>query len=318
MVQPAVALGYDLERPVRILVVYPGLQVSDYWRRSIASFQRRMDEIGIDYRIESHMTLPGDDIDAQGQAIREAMAIAPPDFLVFTLDVARHRGMIERIESGGVTKVILQNITTPLAGLDDNQPFLYVGFDHEEGARLLARRFIEMFPDGAQYAILYGTRGLVSVQRGEPFLQDMNAAGNMTLAASYYVDFNRERARVATLNLLDLSPDIDFIYACSTDIAHGAVDALKERGLLGQVVVNGWGGGSSELEAIAAGELDFTAMRMNDDNGVAMAEAIALSLAGTPRERMPQIFAGEFRLVDRAMTPEAVSALSAYAFRYSD
>lgn len=315
--QPAVAMTYAMERPVRILVVYPGLQVSDYWRRSIASFERRLTELGVDYRIDAQWTRPADGIQAQAAAIGEAMA-DPPDFLVFTLDAERHRGMIQRIAAGDDTKIILQNITTPLRVSDAFQPFLYVGFDHATGARLLARRYLELFPNGAQYAIFHGTRGLVSEQRGQPFLQAMNAAGNMTLVGSYYVDFDRVRANDAALNLLDLTPDVDFIYASSTDIAHGIVDALRERGQLDRVMVNGWGGGASELAAVVNGELAFTAMRMNDDNGVAMAEAIALSLSGTPAEQLPQIYSGEFRLVDSAMTAKELSALSAYAFRYSN
>lgn len=49
---------------------------------------------------------------------------------------------------------------------------------------------------------------------------------------------------------------LDFIYACSTDIAFGVVDALRDLGKE-QVVVNGWGGGDAELEALKAGELDL-------------------------------------------------------------
>ena len=43
-------------------------------------------------------------------------------------------------------------------------------------------------------------------------------------------------------------------------------------------LINGWGGGSAELEAIERGDLDVTVMRMNDDTGIAMAEAIKWDL----------------------------------------
>lgn len=85
---------------------------------------------------------------------------------------------------------------------------------------------------------------------------------------------------MATLNIATQYPDIKFIYACSTDIALGAVEALQEKDMLQQIMVNGWGGGTPEIKAIENGELDVTVMRINDDNGVAMADAVILDMLG--------------------------------------
>ena len=297
-------------------MVYPGLQYSDYWRRSVASFRARMREIGIRFRLEDHFTKPGTEVRLQSRLIGEAMADAP-DYLIFTLDAMRHRGIIERVMARGRTKVILQNITTPLRAFGDHQPFLYVGFDHATGARLLAREYRRVFPDGARYAIFYGPAGYVSQMRGGTFRQEMAEHPNMQLVASYYVNFDRDRAYKAALELLAREPKLDFIYACSTDIAHGVVDALKSTGRLATVRVNGWGGGASELAAIESGDLDFTVMRMNDDNGVAMAEAIRLDLE-QGEEKVPVVFSGAFEVVRRGISRDELDRLRRHAFRYSD
>ena len=58
-------------------------------------------------------------------------------------------------------------------------------------------------------------------------------------------------------------------------------------------------------------------MRMNDDNGVAMAEAIHLDIEGKTDE-IPTIFSGDFTLVKKGMSIKELNELQHRAFRYSD
>ncbi len=303
------------KQPVRITIVYPGLQASDYWRRSVASFRARLDDLGIAYTIASTFTRPGKEISKQTEAIAEALK-NNPDYLVFTLDAKQHQYLIGQIIRQGKTRLILQNITTPLRALEGRQPFLYVGFDHASGAKMLAQEYIRRTGGKARFALLYGTRGYVSTVRGGAFLEALKPYPDMRMVSAYYVDFNREKARKAALEIIAETPDIDFIHAASTDIALGVIDALKETGKLGKIMVNGWGGGSAELEALRKGELDFTVMRMNDDNGVAMAEAIKLDLLGRG-EKVPLIYSGAFRLIRKDTPAAKISDYMHYAFRYS-
>lgn len=62
--------------------------------------------------------------------------------------------------------------------------------------------------------------------------------------------------------------------------------------------------------------LDFTVMRMNDDNGVAMAEAIRLDLENKVK-KVPIIFSGEMVIVKQGIGDEELRNLKQKAFRYS-
>jgi len=302
-------------KPVKISIIYPGQQVSDYWRRSVASFTARLKQMDIPYELDSLHTKPGVEIALQIKQIRKSLG-AQTDYLVFTLDALRHKNLIERIIAQGRTKVILQNITTPLKAFGQQQPFLYVGFDHSIGANMLAQRYMAVATKTSEYAILFGTKGYVSKVRGGVFQDTIASNTDMKLVASYYVDFNRDKAATATREILKNHPNINFIYACSTDIALGVSDVLAEAGLTGKVLVNGWGGGSSELAAIQDGRLSFTVMRMNDDNGVAMAHAIALDIQGKAGD-VPTLYSGDFHLVDQNMSAKDIEALKRRAFRLS-
>ena len=303
------------QKPVKIYMIYPGNQVSDYWRRSKSSFEARLNEIGIKYELVDYFTKPGIEINEQAKALFEALH-KDIDYLIFTLDAKKHLKFVNTILTRGKPKLILQNITTPLKSLSTNQPFLYDGFDHSIGAKIIAKEYVNKVGKNGKYAVLYGPTGYVSYMRGDIFIKEIEKISNLKLVDSYYTDFNKEKAKLATLDLLKNHKNLKFIYACSTDIALGAIEALESKGLLGKIKVNGWGGGSSELKSIQEGKMDFTVMRMNDDNGVAMAEAISLDLRDRTKE-VPLIYSGDFELVKKGISLEKLNHMKKKAFRYS-
>lgn len=301
--------------PVRIVVIYPGQQVSDYWRRSLVSFEARLEELRLPYEINSFFSGSSSFVDNQASLISEALK-NDPDYLVFTLDALRHRPIVERLIARGRPKILLQNITTPVKAWRDKQPFLYVGFDHLTGTDLLIHYYNQRIGEKKPFAILFGPRGYVSRARGNTFLQAYSDPVITNLRASYYVGYDREKAFNAATEILQLNPDLEFIYSGSTDIALGAVKAIQHQGRGQDVLTNGWGGGTVELDAIIAGQLDVTVMRMNDDNGVAMAEAIALDAVGKG-DQVPVVYSGDFELVTSRDSAERIRNLKNRAFRYS-
>lgn len=310
----AVPLSVEQTEPVTISVVYPGQQVSDYWVRNIEAFERRLEELGVTYELNQVFTRPNEDYRQQSVSLMEAVK-NNFGYLIFTLDTTRHRKFIEHVLHATDTKLILQNITTPVKSLSDNPPFMYVGFDHVKGSLLLADYFKQRFgSEKTNYSVLYFSEGYVSDARGGTFIEEMDAANRFNLATSFYTKASRESGREATLNAMQQHPNMDFIYACATDVALGATDALRELGK-SDVVVNGWGGGSAELEAIQRGDLDVTVMRMNDDTGVAMAEAIKWDIEKKP---VPQVYSGSFELVTSDDSAQRIEELKSRAFRYSD
>lgn len=311
---PGDIIGIAQDRPVRIAFIYPGHQASDYWRRSVASFKGRMDEIGLKYDLSEYFTTISSDTRTQEEQLRDALSM-DPDYLVYTLYIGKHKRLIERMLTRGRPKLIMQNITTPLRSWEGNQPFMYVGFDHATGSYLLADHYLNTTGKTGSYSVLHFSRGYISVMRGDTFVDYVGKHSDKKLVDAYYTEASRTKAKAATEDILNGSK-VDFIYACSTDIALGGLDALKEMGMVGQVPINGWGGGSAELEAIAQGELDVTVMRMNDDNGVAMAEAIRLDLEGNDAA-IPTVYSGDFILVEKGIAPKRLDELIRRAFRYS-
>ncbi|MCO4757347.1 MAG: substrate-binding domain-containing protein [Oceanospirillaceae bacterium] len=312
---PAEPIAAVPDRPVRIAVIYPGLQASDYWRRSLISFEQRLRNIQLPYELKSFLSRPSVDTALQSQQLAEALKWQP-DYLVFTLDIAPQSRMIERLIARGKPKLILQNVTTPLIRWQAHQPFLYVGFDHAQGTKLMSDWMLQQINHEGKYLMLYFSPGYVSQMRGDTFAREVAQHSGVTQVAAYYTDGDREKAYTATLRTLKKHPDIQMIFANSTDVALGALRALRESDRL-DILLNGWGGGDAELKELNHQGLDVTVMRINDDNGIAMAEAIKLDQQ-KQGQHVPQIFSGDIKLLNKDQSPAELEKLKQQAFRLSD
>jgi len=307
-----IPITFNQTTPVKISVVYPGEQVSDYWRRNIKAFEERLKELNIRYQIKKVFTRPNADTRQQNLSLNEALE-DNTDYLIFTLDTGRHRKFIEHVLHGSDTKLILQNITTPVKAWASKQPFLYVGFDHLLGSLALAEYFKSVLPSQSEYSVMYFSQGYISDARGDTFIHAMSDLADYQLKSSFYTKASKESGYRSTKIALERYPDLKLVYACSTDVALGASQAIMEAGK--NILINGWGGGSAELEAITKGELDVTVMRMNDDTGVAMAEAIKWDLEDKP---VPTVYSGSFEIVSSSDSVQRIENLKQRAFRYSD
>lgn len=306
---------YNELPPPRIAIVYPGGQISDYWRRSIESFQNRMLQYGVRPRVIK-FPIPASASTAEHAVIFRKAVQTEPEYLIFTFDAKRHQRMIEPVLVKGTPKIILQNITTPLKAWEDKQPFMYVGFDHATGSKKLARYFADKTGGQGNYAVLLPDPGYLSDVRGKTFISYMDDNTSLNLVSLFQTGINKEKARKATLRITEKHQDLKFIYTCSTDIALGASEGLKAAGFQGRILLNGWGGGSPEIEALKKGELDVTVMRINDDSGVAIADAIVLDMLGK-KSQIPLVFSGRFEILVKGISEKRLQQLQQESFRYS-
>ncbi|GAD90850.1 autoinducer 2-binding periplasmic protein LuxP [Vibrio halioticoli NBRC 102217] len=312
--QAPVPLKIPQDKPIEIDIVYPGTQLSDYWWRNIKALELRLNELGIDYRLRKYSSRPNMDYRRETESLQTALNNAP-DYLIFTLDTSRHKKFAENLltSSNRDTKLILINITTPIKHWKNHQPLMYVGFDHVLGTKLLANEYQKAFPEQADFGMMYFSPGYISEARGDTFIKYMKSQGDYSLKSAYFTNANRQSAYEATISMLKKQKNLDFIYACSTDLAFGVTQALSQLDRR-DVMVNGWGGGA-EIEAVADGIIDFTVVRMTDDTGIAMAEAIKLDLQNKP---VPQVFSGDYEVLTKYDDNQKIEALKSKAFRYSD
>lgn len=316
IVQGAGSATAETVNEIVIAVIFPEEQQSQYWRRNIEALAARLQERGVRHRLERFSSAPHE-VDLQLRQVRDALAL-DPDYLLFHLDSPRHVHIVDWLLGRERPVVLLQNVTSlPSRWKAGPRPLLCSGFDHQIGTDMLAgyfqRRFARKIP---KYAMITTEPGYLSVVRGDHFVTRLVEQGMGRPIDRYHVPISFEQGYAAGLELVLRHGDLDFIYAAATDLALGAAKALGDKGLQHSVVINGWGGGASELEALQAGRLGVTVMRMNDDAGVAQADAIWLHLSGRGAE-VPMLWSGQFALVEAGAEKSEIDGLQRRAFRYS-
>ncbi|WP_321530793.1 substrate-binding domain-containing protein [uncultured Desulfuromonas sp.] len=303
-----------LHKPVKIITIYPDQQASDYWRRNLVSMTARLKELNIRYKW-THFSSQPRQTRLQEHQLAEALKLKP-DFLVINIDSPRIRKLLGRVLYRGTPKIIVANQTIPNSQWQDYPPLLYTGFDHEEGSRLLATHLFDTYGNDARYAIICGTRGQVSKLRTQGFLQVAKDRHASLPVVEFFTDQTPNRIYQAASDIINSDNQVDFIFCTTTDIALNTSRALKDLGRKKAISINGWGGGDKELEALQQGDLALTVMRMNDDSGVSIAEAIKFVLEDR-QQQIPQLFCGNMKLLSAANLCQ-IEDLKKQAFRYSE
>lgn len=311
----AVPVTVEVEKQF-IAFVSPSFNLSEGWARGRIGFEKRLKELKIPYQIDDYGST---DQDHQRQAAHvDAILAAGTErysFVVFgPTELGIQKGNIERLIDAGFN-VTVWNYTTPFKTMKSDQPLSYIGFDHAEGANLLCDWTLERTGGVGNFAIMRFIPGFLDDQRNGVF-SDCVERGGMVNVYDHFAEGDNEKAYQGTMSTLTAYPDIVMIHAGNTATALGAGNALIERGMAGKILVNGWGGGRSELDAILAGSLQVTPLRLADDFGVFPAEILKMVLEGN-KDRIPLVGAGEFILVDDSFSAQDMLDATEYAFRYS-
>lgn len=319
----AVPLSVEVSDPISIALVFPSLDLSDAWARGHAGLVGRLDELDVPYRLDTFGT-SHDDHSLQLAHLETTMARGYDYVIVGPTELLVQMSMLEEMIEAGMG-VIVWNYTTPLQEWGEarypvgGQPLAYVGFSHAEGGHILGEYFVERLRrevDGTpKVAHLRGIPGITDDQRSGVPMQHFRDAG-FEIVHETYANWARDQGYAATLNIVGAYPDVDHIHIVSTAMAIGAVEALDEVGRAGEILLNGWGGGSEEQLHLLEGNLHATVMRMQDDWGVALAEIIKYDLEGRIDE-VPLAVSGGMQLVDDTATQADIDAILEYAFRYS-
>ena len=213
-------------------------------------------------------------------------------------------------------QVIVLNHDTPLQEWGDDQPMMYSTFSHLFGALNICNWVIENLGNEGTYAMNRGIPGGVDNQRSGGFQTCMEENSNWEMAYEHYGQFQREGGFNGAQLILSGYPEVTYIHNANTSMAMGAISAIQAAGVQDTVKTSAWGGTGDEIEALRNGELMATPMRMSDDVGVSMAEAIRADVEGR-QDDIPLVFLGRITIVASDSGPEVVEEFEKEAFRYT-
>lgn len=309
----AVPVSVEVAEPIKIGFVFPSFNLSEGFARGAIALEERLKELEIPYQIDEYGST---DQDHQRQSSHvDAILAADYDFVIFgPTEMGIQKANIERMMEADIP-LFIWNYVTPFKDFGDNQPLSYIGFDHAEGAKMLCEWALDRTGGSGDFADMRFIPGFIDDERNGVF-SDCVEEGGMTKVYDHFSDGDSEKAYQGMLSTLSAYPDVVMVHNGNTASALGAARAATERGVEGDILMNGWGGGQSELDSILDGALNVTPLRLQDDFGVFPAEMIKMHLEGNADD-IPLIGAGELRLIDDTFSAADMAEATEYAYRYS-
>ncbi|WP_298434864.1 substrate-binding domain-containing protein [uncultured Jannaschia sp.] len=312
----AVPLAVEQDGPLQIALVYPSADVSDFWARMYLAFTKRLDELGIEYETTEFASRQ---IEHSLQATYTDQVIQDKDIWDFVLfgpsELATQADNIDKLAATDDFTTFVISFFTPPKYLE-NQPAGWFDFSAAEGAQLICDYMVDRLGPDQVYALNRGIPGITDNQRSGDFAACVEEKGNWELAYEHYGEYRREGGFDGTNYIMQSYPEAKIIHNANTAMAMGSVEAQLAMGMEDEIFSTGWGGTGLELEALRNGELDATPMRMGDDVGAAVAEAIKYHLEGRENE-LPRIFLGRITIANNEMSVDELNALEQEAFRFS-
>lgn len=312
--EPAVPTQSAPDNPVKIAVIYPSQDVSDAWLRTYLAMEARLEEIGIATDTVQFASKMGENLLQSTYA--DQVARDDFEYVIFgPTELRTQQDDLKRLMDAG-KKVVVLNFDTPLQEWGDEQPLMYASFSHLFGAHNICNWVVENLGTEGTYAMIRGTPGGVDDQRSGGFRTCLEEKSNWKFAYEHYGDFQREGGFNGAQLITSAYPEVTYIHNANTAMAMGAISAIQAANLGDKVKLSAWGGTGDELVALRNGELMATPMRMSDDVGVAIAEAIRSDIEGQA-DQLPLVFLGRIDIVSSASGPEVVDAFEKEAFRYT-
>lgn len=314
--EPISVASKSSEKPVRIALIYPSADISDFWIRNFIALKERLIALQLKFEIDE-FTSRQIEHSLQTQYTEQVLSSEKTyDFVIFgpsELDI--QAGNIQKLSASSDFKTFIWAFHTPNEQWT-HQPDSWFDFSSEMGAEVLCDHVVKELGNDVEFSANRGIPGITDTQRSQGFIDCVEEKGDWLTVYEHFGQYQKIGGADGIRLVLGNFPEVTMVHNANTAMTMGAVDALGEADKLSEIYVTGWGGTAKEIEKIRSDELDATPMRMSDDLGVATAEAIKFHLEGRQTE-VPLIYLGRITVVHNKMDDEELSQLTREAFRYS-
>ena len=166
---------------------------------------------------------------------------------------------------GAVQKAVDAGIPVFLVNAEINQEGLakaQLVSNNAQGAALGAQAWVEAVGDAGNYVELFGAPSDNNAQtRSNGFETVLTQYPELVKVGQEVANWDRTQGYQKMQSLLQANPDIIGVISGNDEMALGAIAALKEAGKLEQVKVGGFDGSPDAVEAVKAGELQYTVLQ---------------------------------------------------------
>lgn len=313
---PSTPITKTITSPIRIALIYPSADVSDFWVRNYTAMTRRLEELNIPF-VADQFSSRQIEHSLQTRYSHEVINSEKPyDFVIFgpsELDIQAEN--IQALSQSDKFKTFIWAFHTPNKTWK-HVPDAWFDFSSSMGAKVLCDYVVKDLGEDIYFALNRGIPGITDTQRSQDFSDCVEEKGGWINMYEHFGQYQPQGGADGARLIAKNFPEVTMLHNANTAMTMGALEVLDKLKLNDKIFITGWGGTAKEIQEIRNGELNATPMRMSDDLGVGTAEAIKYYLEGKP-ESVPIIYLGRITVVNNKMSAAEIDGLSAEAFRYS-
>lgn len=144
------------------------------------------------------------------------------------------------------------------SGISTDQYLAYVATDNRQGGIVGAERLAEKLGGNGEVAILGTKKGSVSTDQRETGFQDTikEKYPGIQIVQFLYGEADRAKSLDRATDILTAHPNLRGIFSSNESSSVGAVQAIKQKGLVGKVILVGFDSSPNLIEDLKAGALD--------------------------------------------------------------
>jgi ribose transport system substrate-binding protein len=221
-----------------------------FWQSCKAGAEKAGAEFGVKIRWDG----PQKESDTAGQiAVVENAITAKVDGIVLApLDKAALVGVIKKAKEANIPLTIFDS------GADTEEYVSFVATDNRKGGEMAAVRMGELLAGKGKVAIIPVFPNSASTgEREDGFEETIKAKfPDITVVRSNYGNSDRAQSLKVTEDVLAANPDIVGIFGPNESSIVGALQACKNRNLIGKVKLVGFDSTKQLVEALEKGDID--------------------------------------------------------------
>ncbi len=189
--------------------------------------------------------------------------------------------IVERAQREGIPVTIFDS------GISTENYLSYVATDNRQGGVVAADRLAEKLGGRGKVAILGVKAGSVSTDEREQGFQDTmkQKYPDISIVAFQYGDADRAKSLDRATDILTAHADLNGMFASNESSTVGAVQAIKQKGLAGKVVLGGFDSSPNLIDDLKAGAIDSLVLQNPFKMGYEGVKAIVDKLNGQTPER---------------------------------
>lgn len=285
----SLGMVYAAEKPLYIPMVSKGFQ-HQFWQAVKSGAEQAAKDYGVTITFEGPESEAM--VDKQIDMVQAALAKKPDAFCLAALDAKALIPYVEQAHSMGIPVICFDS------GVESDIPVTTVATDNLKAAAYAADKMAELIGGEGEVAlVVHDQTSRTGIERRDGFVNRIKEAyPNIKIVDIQYGGGDHLRSTDLAKAIIQARPNLKGIFGANEGSAIGVINAVKELGKVGQIVVIGYDSGKQQIDAIMEGVMAGAITQRPVKMGYMAVEAAIKAIKG---EELPKYIDSGFYWYDK-------------------